>query len=351
VPLLPHDLLRELGYRIFEAAGMPPADARIVSDHLVESNVVGHDSHGVWYFSRYARGVMRHGYVPWERREVLTEKPALVLIDGRGANGIVAVTRAAEIAVEKARAATFGAVGLRNITHIGRLGDYPARIAAHGMIGMVWMNGGGLFLAPFGSAERRLRPEPMAFGVPRRSGPPFVLDMTLSVVAGGKVEQKIVRNEPIPEGWLIDMEGRPVTDGERYREADVGMLPLGGLQFGHKGHGLAMMVEMIVGPLTRAGCTKGERDGGGGTLILAIDIAAFTDLESYAAEVEGLVEWVASARTLPGVRRIYAPGEPEQETRRRLLETGIDVPEPTWAEITEVCGELGVAVPDVASRA
>src|SRR5205807_10443810 len=102
-----------------------------------------------------------------------------------------------------------------------------------------------------------------------------------------------------------------------------------------------------VGPLTRAGCTKGERKGGGGVLILAIDIEAFTDLDTYVDEVEGLVEWVASARPLPGVKRIYAPGEPEVETRRRRPEEGIAVPAPTWAEIGAVAEELGVTMPEV----
>jgi uncharacterized oxidoreductase len=343
MPTIQQGELRELSFRIFLAAGMPEEDARIVADHLVNSNLVGHDSHGVWHLPRYARGIQRR-YVRWDEREVLRENAAMVVIDGHGGNGIVAVTRAVDLAVQKARAATFGAVGLRNVTHIGRLGDYPPRIAAQGMIGTVWLNGGGLFLSPYGSADRRLRPEPMAFAVPRRNGPPMMLDMTLSVVAGGKIEQKLVRGEPVPEGWLIDAEGHSVTDGERYRDGSAGVLPLGGLQFGHKGHGLAMMVEAIVGPLTLAGCTKGEREGGNGVLILAIDIAAFTDLGTYGAEVEGLVEWVGSARPLPGFARVYAPGEIEEETRTRRQQEGIEIPEPTWAEISAVAKELGVEI-------
>jgi hydroxycarboxylate dehydrogenase B len=342
MPTIQHVPLRDLSLRIFLAAGMPEADAHIVADHLVNSNLVGHDSHGVWHLPRYARAVQRR-YVPWEEREVLRENAAMVLIDGHGANGIVAVTRAVELAVAKARAATFGAVGLRGVTHIGRLGDYPPRIAERGMIGSVWLNGGGLFLAPFGSADRRLRPEPMAWAVPRRQGPPLMLDMTLSVVAGGKIEQKLVRGEAVPEGWLVNAEGEYVTDGERYRDGSAGVLPLGGLQFGHKGHGLAMMVEMIVGPLSLAGCTKGEREGGNGVLILAIDIGAFTDLETYTAEVEAHVAWVGSARPLPGFSRVYAPGEIEEETRARRLQEGIAIPAPTWAEIAAVAEELGVA--------
>ena len=216
------------------------------------------------------------------------------------------------------------------------------------MIGMVWLNGGGLFMAPHGSADRRLRPEPIAFAAPRREGPPFMLDMTMTVVAGGKIEQKIVRGEPLPEGWVIDQEGNYVTDGEGYRDQSTGVLPLGGLQFGHKGHGLAMMVEMLVGPLSHAGCTKGNR-GGNGIMVLAIDIESFTDLDTYVEEVEGLASWVCSARPLPGVNKVYAPGEIEEETRQRRLVEGIEIPEATWQQIGEVASELGVALPAVES--
>jgi uncharacterized oxidoreductase len=344
MPTLPHETLRETSRAIFAATGIPPEDARIVSDHLVNANLAGHDSHGVWFVPAYARA-MNQSYRRWEEHEVLREAPSFLLTDGHGANGIVAVTKAVDRAVEKARAGTIGMVGIRNVSHIGRLGDYPPRIAEQGMIGMVFLNGGGLFLAPFGSAERRLRPEPIAFAVPRRGRPPFMLDLTLSVTAGGKCEQRIVREQPLPEGWLIDRDGQPVTDARRYHDPDVGMLPLGGLTSGHKGYGLAMMVEMIVGPLTLAGCTKGANDGGNGVMIVAIDITAFTDLDTYRNEVEGLAQWVTSARPLPGVDRVRAPGEIEEEIRSKRLRDGIDVPEPTWVQIQAVAKELGVALP------
>ena len=263
----------------------------------------------------------------------------------------MACTKAVEMAVEKARGSTFGFVGLSHVTHIGRLGDYPPRIAEEGMLGMVWLNGGGLFMSPFGSSDRRLRPEPIAFSAPRKERPPFMLDMTMCVVAGGKIQQKLIREEPMPEGWVVDEDGQYVTDPKRYFEEPeaTGVMPLGGFQFGHKGTGLAMMVEMLVGPLSGAGCTKGEGrgDGGGGVMVLAIDIEAFTDLETYTAEVDGLADWVCSARPLPGYDKVYAPGEIEVENRERMLAEGIDLPGPTWEGVAEVAREMGIAVPEI----
>jgi uncharacterized oxidoreductase len=345
MPVVQHHLLRDLVLRVFQATGIPSADARIVADHLVESHLCGHDSHGTWFVPSYARA-MHQRYARWEDHQVVRDTPVLRIIDAKGANGIVAVTRALEIAAEKARQSTFGFVGLHHATHIGRLGAYPPQIAQQDMIGMVWLNGGGLFMAPFGSADRRLRPEPIAFSAPRQNGPPFMLDMTMTVVAGGKIEQKIVRDEPLPEGWLVDQEGQYVTQAQRYRQAEeTAVLPLGGLQFGHKGYGLGMMVEMIVGPLSHAGCTKGDKGGGNGVMILAINIQDFVELDQYEREVEGLAEWVCSARPLPGFTKVYAPGQIEQEIRQQRLVQGIEIPAPTWEELGKVAAELGVEMP------
>ena len=347
MPVVRQETLRQYAFEIFKATGIPEADARIVSDHLVDSQLAGHDSHGTWFIPSYAQG-MKKNYVCWEERQVVRENPSLTILDCKGGNGIVAVTRALELAAAKARTGTFGFVGLHNLTHIGRLGDYPPRLAQQGLLGMVWLNGGGLFMTPFGSADRRLRPEPIAFAAPRRQGVPFMLDMTMTTVAGGKIEQKLIRDQPLPEGWVIDQQGQWVTDGQRYRNAEeTGVPPLGGLQFGHKGYGLAMMVEMMVGPLSHAGCTKGDKGGGNGVMVLAIDISAFTSLETYVDEVEGLAEWVCSAKPLPGFKKVYAPGEIEEETRQRRLQEGIDIAEKTWAEIGKTATELGVAVPQV----
>ena len=349
MPIVQHDMLQPLCFDIFKATGIPEEDADIISTHLVDSHLAGHDSHGTWLLPGYARG-MKHGYVRWEEHEVVRENPCLQIIDGKGANGIVAVTKAAEIAVERAKQATFGFVGLSHVTHICRLGDYPPRIAEQGMIGMVWLNGGGLFMSPFGSADRKLRPEPIAFSAPRKNGPPFMLDMTMCVVAGGKIHQKSIRNEPMPEGWVVDQEGKYVTDAQRFHNEPeaTGVMPLGGFQFGHKGTGLAMMVEMLVGPLSHAGCTKGpERGGGGGVMVLAIDIDAFTDVDTYREEVEGLAKWVCGAKPLPGFKKVYAPGEIEVENQERMLVEGIDLPEPTWVAIGQVAREMGIEVPAV----
>jgi len=348
VPNLNHRALYEFVFNIFFATGIPKGDAQIIARHLVDSHLYGHDSHGTWLIPNYVKNI-NEGYSRWEDHEIIRERPSLQVIDAKGANGIVAVTHALDTAISKAKDATFGFVGLHNTTHIGRLGDYPPKIAEKGMIGMVWLNGGGVFMAPFGSADRRLRPEPIAFSAPRRNAPPFMLDMTMTVVAGGKIEQKHILNKPLPEGWLIDDCGNPVTEAERYKSDPnrTAVPPLGGLQFGHKGYGLGMMVEMLVGPLSRAGCTKSYSGTGGGTMVLAINIEDFIELTEYENEVEGLARWVSSAKPLPGVDKIYTPGELEEETYAKLEKQGINLSEPTWKAITRIATELGIDIPSL----
>ena len=346
MPTVSEPVLRRFAHNITAASGIPADDASIIADHYIDSHLSGHDSHGVFFLARFAPQ-MKSNYVRWEQREVVRDNPCMTIIDGKGANGIIAQTKSVEIAVDKARQATFGCVCLRNCGHIGRLGAFPPQIATQGMIGMVWHNGGGLFMPPHGSADRRLRPEPIAFSAPRKDGSPFMLDMTMTTVAGGKIEQKIARGETLPSGWLIDHEGDAVTDPSRFRdEDDTAVPPLGEAQFGHKGFGLAMMVEMMVGPLSGAGCTSAD-GGGGGVMVLAIDIASFTDLETYENEVESLASWVCSARPLPGVKKVYCPGEIEEETRQRRLLEGIDVPDALWSELIQVAEQLGVAAPSL----
>ena len=188
MPTIHNDVLLELSFNILRAVGLPEEDAETVSEHLVTSNLKGHDSHGVARVPTYVEA-MRKSYVRWESHEIVREAPALAVIDGHGANGIVAMRHVVDMVVDKARKTTFGAVGLSNVTHIGRVGDFPPRIAERDMIGMVWTNVGGVFTAPFGGVDRRMRPNPIAFAVPRRAGPPLMLDMTLSAVAGSKLKR------------------------------------------------------------------------------------------------------------------------------------------------------------------
>ena len=203
---------------------------------------------------------------------------------------------------------------------------------------------------PHGGTSRRLPPNPIAISVPRANGEPLLLDMTLSVVAGGKFLVQAARGEPIPEGWMIDSEGNALTDPNVFRERpqDTAVMPLGGFQFGHKGFGLAVMIDAIAGGLSWAGCSRETPTrGASGIVMFAIKIEDFIDLTDYKQEIEYLVDWVKSSARLPGIDEIYVPGEFEQRSREKRLKEGIPIEDPTWDRLVAAAERVGVAIPSV----
>lgn len=351
MPILSHVILRKCGYAIFEAAGLPEDQARIVTDHLVDANLVGHDSHGIHRMPGYARGVRDGGIRPAGNHKVVRETPASLTIDAGGGIGIVVANLAMRMAVDRALQHTLGAVAVHRSGHIGRLGDFPSVAAERDCIGILMLNGGGRFAAPFGGTGQRLPPNPIAIGVPTGDGPPMTLDITTCIVAGGKVDICRLRGQPMPEDWMVDRDGNTVTDPEELYAGNAAMLPLGGA-YGHKGYGLAMMIDAIAGGLSWAGCSaEAPTRGGSGFLALAIKIESFADVDDFKSEVRKLIDWVKTSPTMPGVERIYVPGEIEIKTRKKRVSEGVSLEEATWSEIRSVAEELGVAVSETGSVA
>ena len=345
MPTISHDSLRKYGAAIFTAAGFPADQGQDVTNHLVDSNLVGHDSHGVIRLPGYITAVREGTMKPVGPLNIVRESPASVVIDAQRMQGIVLAKKAMEMAVDRAKQHTFGAVAVHQSTHIGRLGAFPPIAAEQDCIGLLLLNGGGPFTAPFGGTGRRLPPNPLAFSAPRAAGAPLMLDMTTSMVAGGKVDVQRARGLPVPDDWLIDEEGNAVLDPNVFMDRKAAMLPVGG-SVGHKGYGLGMMVDAIAGGLSWAGCSADPPTrGASGWLALAIKIESFIDPDEYKREVQKLVEWVWSSPKLPGVKRIYYPGEIEEERRQHRLEHGIPIEESTWARIVESGNAVGVSAP------
>ncbi|MEM7534262.1 MAG: Ldh family oxidoreductase [Chloroflexota bacterium] len=348
MPIIHHATLNEFTTSIFAATGLPEEQAQTAANHLVESNLMGHPSHGVMHVPGYTKALLSGGIQPVGGQTIVRQTPVSQVIDANRSFGVVYTYETMQTAVNIAKEHTIGAVAVHRSSHIGRLGAYPIMAAAEDCIGIVMLNGGGRFAAPFGGTERRLPPNPIAISVPTFEGPALMLDITTSMVAGGKVAIQAARGEPIPDDWVVDVDGNPVTDAQRfYGNQDVAMLPLGGL-LGHKGYGLAVMIDAIAGGLSWAGCsTEAPTRGGSGYLALAIKVDSFIDIDEYKGEIQKMVEWLRSSRTMPGVEQVYLPGELEAIRQRRQEEEGIDIEESTWGRIVETANEVGVAVPSV----
>jgi hydroxycarboxylate dehydrogenase B len=342
---IPHTTVRALGFALFQSAGLPEEQAAVAIDHLVESNLMGHDSHGVIRVPGYLNAIRNGAMRPVGEHRIVRETPTSAVIDANHSFGIVLAYEAMQMAVQRAKEYTFGGIAVHHSTHIGRLGAYPPLAAQEECIGVCLLNGGARFTAPFGGVGRRLPPNPISIAIPTGTGASLMLDITTSMAAGGKVDVYRARGLPVPDGWLVNQAGDTVTDPNLFRGNDVAMLPLGG-PLGYKGYGLAMMIDAIAGGLSWAGCSSANPTrGGSGYLMLAINIASFIDPEEFKQEVQHLINWVKSSPTMPGVDHIRIPGEIEDENLARRTESGLPIEETTWQEICDAAGEFGVAVP------
>jgi len=344
MPLVQHEQLREIATQLFAAAGCGGDDARTVADHLVDSSLFGHDSHGAIriyeYVDALADGVFDSQGVP----AVVWDRPCTALVDGGGAMGPIGGSFATRLAIDKANQQGLAAVTLRNTGHVGRVGAYPLMIAEAGLIGVVYCNAGrlGRQIAPFGGLDPLMSTNPIAFASPRREHRPIMVDMATSATAEGKIRVARNRQETVPPGWLIDRDGNPTTDPLDYLTRGGAMLPLGGAA-AHKGYCLSILVELLGGALSGQGVSRGEKImTSNGVLINVFAIEHFTDLESYYDEVETLVDYIHTSRIDPARGEILMPGEPEFHCEAQRRRDGIDLDDMTWSHICQAGDRLGV---------
>ncbi len=339
---IPAQELRQSVFAIFHAAGASRSVAQRIADSLVESNLVGHDSHGVLrvpeYMERIQGGTLQlHGEV-----KIVHETAATALIDCQWNLGQVAVPQGMDLAIAKARATGVGMVVLGHCDHTGRVGEYVVSAAQQDMIGQLICNGSlpGGIVAPYGGARRALGANPIAWALPVADRPPLFFDFATSAVAHGKLQVAADKGELVPEGWIIDKAGHP-TRNPHDQFDDGAILPFGG----HKGYALSVMIELLGGGLSGAGfpLLPGYR-WDQGTVLLAIDIAAFQPVAEFKAQAATFVSALKATPRAPGVDEILLPGEVEWQTKAVREQQGIPLPEVTWARIQAAGRAVNVAL-------
>ena len=213
---------------------------------LVDSNLVGHDSHGVIRVGKYLEWVRAGWLVPNASPTVAFENDAMAIVDGNRGFGQVVGEFAGGLGTRKAAKTGIAMVGLRNCGHLGRVGDWAELAAAHGQVSLHFLNtSGAQRVAPFGGSDRRLSTNPITIGVPVAGGDPVILDVTTSTVAEGKLFVAINKGEQVPPGWIIDKHGQPTTDPKDFYDGGA-LLTVGA----HKGSGLSIVVDLLAGALS-----------------------------------------------------------------------------------------------------
>ncbi len=348
MPTFRAEQLKTLTASIFHSLGAPLDDANLVSELLVEANLSGFDSHGVIRLPIYARGIKQGAVQPGAEITLVKETASTAILDGGWNFGQVVCQRAMNMCIEKAKRNVIGLVLARRCHHVGRLNVYAEMAMNQNMIGIVSVNSTSS-VAPYGGKTRQLGTNPLCFAIPAGKEPPMILDMATSVWARGKVMVYLARGKELPEGVLFDEHGESTTDPTWYIRG--GMLqPLGGL-VGYKGFGLALLVEVLAGALTEAGCSNSDEYrsrpfyGGNGVFCMAININELTDLTQFKSRVDSLFNSIKASPAASSFTEILLPGDPERRIREQRLIDGIYVEDKTWNEITTLAQELDIAIP------
>jgi LDH2 family malate/lactate/ureidoglycolate dehydrogenase len=344
-PSIPSSALRAFVERCFLAVGLPPEDARTVAGLMNEADLMGADGHGIIRLPQYVRRIRKGGVEPRPEMRILKQRTATALLDGGNGMGHLVMKRATELAMEKASACGVAWVGACNSNHAGPAALYARMPLAKNMIGLYVAVGNANHLPPWGGTDMLLSTNPIAIAVPTAEGPPIVLDMATTVAAYGKVKIALQRGEQMPVGWMIDRQGRPLTDPKRSDEGFL--LPIGG----PKGYGLSLMFGLLAGTLNGAAFGRDVVDFNAddtsrtntGQFIVAVDIAAFMDPDDFKRQVSAVAADILASPTLPGFDRVRLPGDRTPSIQTERERDGIPVVPALKAQLDTLATDLGVA--------
>lgn len=352
------DALENFCVQILKNMGVPDEDAHITADVLVSADVRGTHSHGVARMRRYVDGLRNGMMLAEPKTEVVAETPTTLLVDGGGGLGQPVSYRAMVKAIEKAGEHGTGFATVRNSNHFGIAGYYAMMALEHDCIGISMTNASVLVVPTFGR-DAMLGTNPISVAAPAGEEWPFVLDMATSTVPRGKLEVYERMEKPLPLGWATDETGEASTDTsgvlQNLKErAGGGLLPLGGvgeLLGGHKGYGLALLVDVLCGVLPGAAYAnlvypKGE-DGSPlpsaiGHFFGAWRVDAFRPVEAFKEAMDDLQRRLKNAAKAEGQDRIYVHGEKEYETAEENAEKGVPLNPKVTADLRALGEELGV---------
>ncbi len=299
--------LRGFAARALEAVGVDADDARLVGEVLVASDLRGIESHGVARLEGFYVDRIRDGRIdPQAGATTLRETPTSLSVDANNGLGHPVGVRTMRRTIEKAQRAGCAIATVRRSNHFGIAGYYAMLALESDCIGVVSTNAGRL-AAPTGGREPMLGTNPFAFAVPAEDGDSFVLDMATTTVALGKLEIAKRLGKPLQRGWAVDRDGNDTTD------PDAGLLgallPLGGLDSGHKGFALAILIEALTAGLAGYGRVDSPAGWGATVFVQVLDPEAFGGLAAFKRQMDALADAAHSSKPRPGVDRVRLPGE------------------------------------------
>ncbi|NIS59267.1 MAG: hypothetical protein GTO13_00720 [Proteobacteria bacterium] len=342
--VIPAEHLRAFGEGVFKKAGVPLEDARTVAEILVEANLRGIDTHGIYLANLYVHRLQKGLINPAPRFHFERKRPGVGILDADFSLGQLSTLEAARKAVEMAQEAGIGTVAVKNSNHFGAAAYYAEYCARRDCIGLV-MSDGECDVIPFGGREKFLGTNPICCCIPAGTYPWFCMDMATSEVAFGKVRSAAEAGKAIPPTWAVDRKGKPVTDPSQA----YAVVPMSGA----KGYAIGLMIEILSSRLT--GMPYGlhivrkfddwENRAFMGHYVQATDIAAFCPVDEFKRRVDELFADLKTQPKGPGVEEILIPGEPEWRTKKRREKEGCPMREEDAQLLRELGRELGVPFP------
>lgn len=337
----PQSLIR-FATATYESLGVPPSDARLAADSLVQADLWGHQSHGLlrlaWYSARLRSGAMR----AVTQTDLVVDAGAICVLEGNDGVGQVIAQRAVVESCQRAKTHGVGIVSVRNSNHFGTCMYFSRMGAAQGCITMI-MSNAGPNIAPWGGRQKKLGTNPWSIAVPGGQHGSVVMDMANSGVARGKIYLAQKRREAIPEGWAIDKDGHPTTDPAAAIEGFI--LPMAG----HKGYVLGVMIDILSGVLSGSSFldqVHGPYDpmnkSGAGHLFISLNVQAFQPLEQFEKTIEAYVRSLKDVPLAAGHDQVYYPGEMENLADIKNRQDGLLLPSDTLDSLRELAQQSNV---------
>jgi LDH2 family malate/lactate/ureidoglycolate dehydrogenase len=341
--LVPAVALRAQLEKLLGALGAPADRALVVADNLVEADLRGVDSHGANLMALYHQRVTGGHLRPDAPITTVEDRGSTVRLDAGLGFGRVAGVRAVDLAVERAGEHGVATVTVRELTHLGALGYYTMRAAAAGCFAMAFQNGGTI-VPPYGGTTGFFSTNPFSYAVPAATNPPIVYDVATTAAAGNKIVLARKRGDTsIPAGWANDEDGIPTTDPQA---ASVYQLQW---MAGHKGFGLAMLVEIMGGVL--ADSCYGTVENSASELagrdriakcasFVVLDVGRFLPRDEFGRRIDQLIADVHASALAPGTERVYVPGELEHERRVQRIRDGVPLSRGLVDELDTIAAQL-----------
>lgn len=349
--------VREQIFVILRAWGMSDDLAETTAGVMLETDLIGVDSHGISMLMTYEAKRAEGRFDFTARPRVVKENAVAALLDAGGNLGHPVSVDAMRLAMKKAREMGVGVVSVRNSHHFGAAGYYAKLAAEEGLVGWVASGARGITVVPTRAANPILGTNPLAFAAPATRNRPFVLDMATSTVAVGKVKVYGFQNKPIPEGWVADGKGRPMTDAnaayEMLRGAPQGGLtPIGGTAelSSHKGYGLGMMAHILGGVLSGGNFSPIHKPKEGpsdpeniGHFFMAMNPDFFRDEDAFESDLDDVIDYLHATEPADPEKPVLVAGDPEAATRAERLQSGVPIPDALDAQLRDVCKNINVA--------